>query len=90
MVEDQHNKYSLQERNILGILYSAEKPLTTEAIARRCGISRITAKKYLQILIIKKVLKSRKLSRGIYWWIATNKEGLTEEVKKPKKKLAYA
>lgn len=75
-------KYSLQERNILGVLYAAEKPLTIEAIARRADISRITAKKYLKMLEEKGVLKNKELDRGIYWWIKAGQEVHVKERRK--------
>ena len=74
-------KFSLYERNILGVLYSAEKPLTTETIARLAGISRITARKYLNSLQEKGILKFKELNKGIYWWIVVDQK-IAEERKK--------
>ncbi|MGC8567571.1 MAG: FaeA/PapI family transcriptional regulator [Caldisphaera sp.] len=76
------SKFNLQERNILSVLYAAEKPLTTETIARLAGISRITARKYLNSLREKGILRSKELNKGIYWWIAVD-----QRVKEEKKKL---
>jgi biotin operon repressor len=65
-------KFNLQERNILSVLYAAEKLLTTETIARLAGISRITVRKYLNSLREKGILRFKELNKGIYWWIAVD------------------
>ncbi len=75
------SKFNLQERNILSVLYAAEKPLTTETIARLAGISRITARKYLNRLQERGILRFKELNKGIYWWIAVDQR-ITEEKKK--------
>ncbi len=72
-------KFNLHERNILSVLYAAEKPLTTETIARRTSISRITARKYLNILQEKGILEFRELNKGIYWWITVDQKIIEKE-----------
>lgn len=71
-------EFNIQERNILSALYSAEKPLTTERVSRIAGISRITARKYLDRLKNRGVLKSVRMGKGIYWWILTEKKTVIE------------
>ncbi len=76
------SKFNLQERNILSVLYAAEKPLTTETIARLAGISRITARKYLNNLQKRSILEFKELNKGIYWWIAVDQKVMEKERKK--------
>ncbi len=76
------SKFNLQERNILSVLYAAEKPLTTETIARLAGISRITARKYLNNLQERGILEFKELNKGIYWWIAVDQKVMEKERKR--------
>ena len=64
--------FNLYEKNILSVLYSAEKPLVTEKIARLTGVSQITARKYLNSLQERNVLNSKKINKKNYWWIIVN------------------
>ena len=59
------------------VLYAAEKPLTTETIARLAGISRITARKYLNNLQERDILEFK--NKGINWWIAVDQKVMERE-----------
>lgn len=65
--------YKPIEKRILAVLYSAEKPLPTERIAKQLDISRITIKKYLLGLKQRSKVKSKKEGRAVYWWLSSDK-----------------
>jgi response regulator of citrate/malate metabolism len=66
-------EYNSAERKIMSILYSAEKPLPMERIAKQLDMSRITVKKYLLGLEKQKKVASKKVGRAVYWWLNINK-----------------
>lgn len=55
------------ERKVLGIMYSAWRPLNTNEIARAVEISWPTANKYLQRLYDKGYLRTKKKGKAQYW-----------------------
>lgn len=80
--------YKNTEKNIVSMLYAANKPLTTENLAEKCNISRLTAKKYLKILEKDKIVESIRSGKAIYWWLAVKTKAKKNE--KDNEKLAYA
>ena len=81
---EKERSYKAAEKELLSTLYSANKALTTEGLAQRCNISRITAKKYLERLKQEKLVESVKEGKGVYWWLTS------KNVRKTKDNLAYA
>ncbi len=63
-------EYAETEKRIMSILYTAGTPLPMERIAKQLKLSRITVKKYLLSLKVKKVVNSGKLGRAVYWWLS--------------------
>lgn len=64
------------EKEIIGVLASAGKPITTYYVAEKTGITRLTAKKYLLKLmkegvVIGKEYTGKQLRKGLYWWLNT-------------------
>ena len=59
------------EKRIVNVLYYANKPLSTSDIAKRSGLSWVTAKKYLVKLYGKKLLKRKTEGKSVYWWLRT-------------------
>lgn len=59
------------EQRIINVLYYAHKPLTTLDIAKRSHVSWQTAKKYLERLYRKQLLRRMKKGKSVYWWIRT-------------------
>jgi len=59
------------ERRIINVLYYAHKPLTTSDIAKRSHLAWQTAKKYLERLYRKKLLRRMKKGKSVYWWLRT-------------------
>ena len=64
------------EKEIIGILASAGKPITTYYVAEKIGITRMTAKKYLLKLMKEGVVigneyTGKQLRKGLYWWLNT-------------------
>ena len=57
------------EKRIVNVLYYANKPLSTSDIAKRSGLSWVTAKKYLVKLYGKKLLKRKTEGKSVYWWL---------------------
>ena len=70
------------------MLYAANKPLTTENLAEKCNISRLTAKKYLEILEKQKIVESVRFGKAIYWWLTVKTKEKKNEGNNDK--LAYA
>ena len=66
----QRKKFGNAEKRILTILYAANKPLTTQEIANKTEMTRLTAKKYLIILQDKGKVEGGRLGKSIYWWLA--------------------
>jgi response regulator of citrate/malate metabolism len=62
-------EFTASQKSILTILYNAQKPLTTNDIAKRAGIAWITAKKYLQEMLTNNVLRTGRKGKSIFWWI---------------------
>ena len=62
-------KYSHAEKRILTILYVANKPLTTQEIANKTDMVRLTAKKYLISLQNKGKVEGGRYGKSIYWWL---------------------
>ena len=60
-----------EEEQILGILYSANKPLPTERIAIRADMAWQTAKRHLHALRGKGIVERKKIGRAVYWWLRT-------------------
>lgn len=60
------------EKRIVTVLYHAQKPLSTSDIANRAELSWATAKKYLDVLFEKKLLRKGKQGKAVYWWIRTD------------------
>ena len=56
-------------------IHSAEKPLSTEAIAKIANIPRITAKKYLEELEEKEKVESARSGKAVYWWLRVKHRG---------------
>jgi response regulator of citrate/malate metabolism len=63
------NDLNYAEKQIVTVLYHAQKPLSTLDIANRTKLSWATTKKYLDILHQKKLLRKGKQGKAIYWWI---------------------
>ncbi|MCL5089967.1 MAG: hypothetical protein M1382_02225 [Candidatus Marsarchaeota archaeon] len=66
-------KFNRIEKEILGVLASAGKPITTYYIAEKAGTTRITAKKYLLKLLKEGVVQAtdytgKQFKQAIYWW----------------------
>ena len=59
------------EKRIVNVLYYANKPLSTSDIAKRSGLSWVTAKKYLVRLYGKKLLRRKTEGKSVYWWLRT-------------------
>jgi len=64
------------EKEIIGILASAGKPITTYYVAEKTGITRLTAKKYLfklmkEGVVIGKEYTGKQVKKGLYWWLNT-------------------
>ena len=57
------------EKQIVNVLYYANKPLSTSDIAKRSGLSWVTAKKYLVKLYGKKLLRRKTKGKSVYWWL---------------------
>ena len=57
------------EKQIVNVLYYANKPLSTSDIAKRSGLSWLTAKKYLVMLYGKKLLRRKTEGKSVYWWL---------------------
>lgn len=64
-------KLSPEEKRIINVLYVAHKPLTTNNISERSEMAWQTAKKYLNRLYGKKMLRRGKYGKSIYWWLRT-------------------
>ena len=57
------------KRDILNVLYWAQRPLTTSEVAKYADISWNTAKKYLQRLYQQRYVKRGEKGNAIYWWL---------------------
>ena len=67
-------KFNRVEKEILGVLASAGKPITTYYVADKANITRLTARKYLMKLlqegiVIGQEYTGSKLKKGLYWWL---------------------
>lgn len=67
-------KFSPVEKEILGVLASAGKPITTYYVAEKSNTTRLTAKKYLiklmkQGIVVGKEYTGKELKKGLYWWL---------------------
>ena len=72
-------KFTPTEKEILSILASAGKPLTTYYIAGIADITRLTARKYLFKLmeenwVIGRQYTGTKYKKASYWWLKTDGE----------------
>ena len=63
--------FTSSEKRILTVLYNAYKHLPTERVAEVAGISRATAKKYLEELENKGKVQNKRVGKSIYWWLRT-------------------
>jgi len=62
------------EKSIIALLYVSNRPLTTNNISKIKGYAWITTKQYLLMLKSKKIVKCRRKSNRIFWWLYTIKE----------------
>jgi predicted transcriptional regulator len=67
-------KFNPLEKEIIGILASAGKPITTYYVAEKANTTRLTAKKYLLKLmkegvVIGKEYVGKQFKKGLYWWL---------------------
>ena len=69
IMEKIKEKYGHAEKRILTILYAANKPLTTQEIANKTDMARLTAKKYLIALQDKHKVEGGRYGKSIYWWL---------------------
>ena len=73
-MEKNKEKFSRIEKEILGVLASAGKPITTYYVAEKTNTTRLTAKKYLLNLmkegvVIGKEYTGKQYKKGLYWWL---------------------
>lgn len=64
-------KLNPEEKRIINVLYVANKPLSTKKVSERSEMAWQTAKKYLNRLYEKEVLRRGKYGKSIYWWLRT-------------------
>lgn len=57
------------EKKIMAELYYARRPLTTNEVAEKSGMSWQTAKKHLEQMRKRGLLSRGKKGSAIYWWI---------------------
>ena len=62
------------EKEIIGVLASAQKPITTYYVAEKANTTRLTAKKYLLKLmkegvVVGKEYTGKEFKKGLYWWL---------------------
>lgn len=62
-------KFNAYEERILRVLARGRRALTTLQIADFTGISYNTVKKYLESLSRRSVIKRKKLTNKIYWYV---------------------
>lgn len=58
-----------EEKRIINVLYSAEKPLTTKQVSKKSEMSWQTAKKYLSKLRDNDNVEAGKHGKSVYWWL---------------------
>ena len=58
-----------EEKQILSVLYFAQKPLTTKNISERAEMAWQTAKNHLEEMYQKGLLNKGKKGNAVYWWI---------------------
>jgi predicted transcriptional regulator len=68
-------KFTALEKEIIGVLASARKPITTYYVAEKANTTRLTAKKYLLKLmkegfVVGKEYIGKEFKQGLYWWLA--------------------
>lgn len=57
----------LIQYKIIQLLKRQRRALTAHGIALRIGVSWITAKKYLNVLMKKKLVTKKRLGKNVYW-----------------------
>jgi predicted transcriptional regulator len=67
-------KFSPIEKEIMGVLASAGKPISTYYVAEKANTTRLTAKKYLLKLMKEGIVIGREYTgtefkKGLYWWL---------------------
>jgi Mn-dependent DtxR family transcriptional regulator len=62
-------QFTPEEKRIINVLYSANKPLTTLDISERSEMAWQTSKKYLTKLIQKGYVRHGKYGKSVYWWL---------------------
>lgn len=73
-MEKSKSKFTALEKEILGVLASAGKPITTYYVAEKANTTRLTAKKYLlklmeQGVVVGKEYTGKEFKKGLYWWL---------------------
>jgi len=63
--------FNPEEKRIINVLYSAEKPLTTKQVSEKSEMSWQTAKKYLNTLRKSDFVKAGEHGKSTYWWLNT-------------------
>ena len=69
-----NDKFTPLEKEIIGVLASARKPITTYYVAEKANTTRLTAKKYLlklmkEGIVVGKEYTGNELKKGLYWWL---------------------
>jgi len=73
-MEKRKEKFTALEKEIIGVLASARKPITTYHVAEKANTTRLTAKKYLLKLmkegvVVGKEYTGSEFKKGLYWWL---------------------
>ncbi len=73
-MEKRKEKFNALEKEIIGVLASAGKPITTYYVAEKANTTRLTAKKYLMKLlkegvVVGKDYVGKDFKKGLYWWL---------------------
>lgn len=73
-MEKRKEKFNALEKEIIGVLASAGKPITTYYVAEKANTTRLTAKKYLLKLlkegvVVGKDYVGKDFKKGLYWWL---------------------
>lgn len=74
-MKEHKEKFNALEKEILGVLASAGKPITTYYVAEKANTTRLTARKYLLKLmkegfVVGKEYIGKEFKKGLYWWLA--------------------
>jgi predicted transcriptional regulator len=67
------NKFTVNEKRIINLLYVARRQLTTKQVSAKLGIAWQTAKDNLISLRKKGHVNMRDEGNRIYWWLRTNR-----------------